>query len=483
MPPSHPPSTTAHVAPAPTKSGMALLSLALAMLLSSLGTSIAHVGLPTLLTVFKASFAEVQWVVLAYLLAITSLIVGAGWLGDRLGRRRLMLAGLALFTLASAACAAAPSLGWLIAARAVQGSAAAVLLALSMALVGDSVVKARQGSAMGLLGSVSALGTALGPSLGGVLIAQLGWPALFLLNLPLGVLALLLAYHALPPDPVPATAPARFDYAGLLLLSATLAAYALGMSWGGGRFGLSNLALLLLAALGLLALLRVEARATAPLLALDSLREPGLASGLVTSLLVASVLMSPLVVGPFYLSHTLGLDAGQLGLAMALGPAGAALAGFPTGRLVDRLGAARLSRLGLLGIGAGCVLLSLLPSALGLPAYLAPLLLITVSYALFQAANNTRVMAGVSAAQRGKTAGLLNLARNLGLISGTALMGTVFVRALPSADLASATPTELATAMQLSFALATVLIALAWWMDSMGRRQQTRPSARADATP
>ena len=135
---------------------------------------------------FAASFQDVQWIVLAYLLAITTLIVSVGRLGDLVGRRRLLLAGIVLFTVASLLCGVAPTLWLLIAARAAQGLGAAIMMALTMALVGETVPKARTGSAMGLLGTMSAIGTALGPSLGGVLIAGFGWRAIFLVNVPLG---------------------------------------------------------------------------------------------------------------------------------------------------------------------------------------------------------------------------------------------------------------------------------------------------------
>jgi MFS family permease len=152
----------------------ALASLSLAMLLSSLGTSIANVGLPSLAQAFSASFQQVQWVVIAYLLAITASIVSVGRLGDLVGRRRLLLSGIALFTLASALCGLAPNLGLLIAARALQGLGAAVMMALTLAFVGDTVAKGKTGGAMGLLGSMSAMGTAMGPALGGVLIDGFG---------------------------------------------------------------------------------------------------------------------------------------------------------------------------------------------------------------------------------------------------------------------------------------------------------------------
>src|SRR3954462_12613571 len=209
----------------------ALASLSLSMLLSSLGTSIANVGLPTFAQRFNASFQQVQWIVLAYLLAVTTLIVSVGRLGDITGRRRLLLAGIFLFTVASVLCGFAPTLRLLIAARAVQGIGAAIMMSLAMALVGETVPKAKTGSAMGLLGTMSAIGTALGPSLSGALIAGLGWRAIFLVSAPLGMLTFGLAHRHLPVDRRgPGTDRAGFDTVGTLLLALTLAAYALAMT-------------------------------------------------------------------------------------------------------------------------------------------------------------------------------------------------------------------------------------------------------------
>ena len=166
-----------------------LAALSLVMLLPSLGTSITNAALPTLASSFDATMAEVQWVVIAYLLSVTSLIVSAGRLGDLVGRGRLLLAGMTLFSVASAICALSPSLSILIAARAVQGVGGAVMMTLTVAMVGDLVPKDRTGSAMGLLGTVSAVGTALGPTLGGVLIAESGWASVFVVLAGLGVVA------------------------------------------------------------------------------------------------------------------------------------------------------------------------------------------------------------------------------------------------------------------------------------------------------
>src|SRR5207342_1017884 len=163
---------------------------------------------------------------------------------------------------ASGASGAAPTLSLLIAARAAQGLGATVMMALTMAFVGETVPKAKTGSAMGLLGAMSAIGTALGPSLGGVLIAGLGWRAIFLVNVPLGILTFVLAYRHLPVDRQgPKTDRAGFDIMGTLLLALTLAAYALAMTMGRGSFGPLNMALLLAAAFGVGLFVLAEARA------------------------------------------------------------------------------------------------------------------------------------------------------------------------------------------------------------------------------
>ncbi|HNH49653.1 MAG TPA: MFS transporter, partial [Myxococcota bacterium] len=170
----------------------ALAGLSLLMLLSSLGTSIANVALPAVARAFAAPFSQVQWVVLAYLLGVTTFIVSAGRLGDLYGRRRLLVAGLLLFGGAAALSGVAPWLWLVIGARALQGLGAAVLMALSLALVGEVVPKERTGAAMGLMGTTSAVGTALGPSLGGLLTDQWGWRAIFAAQVPLSMVALFL---------------------------------------------------------------------------------------------------------------------------------------------------------------------------------------------------------------------------------------------------------------------------------------------------
>lgn len=405
------PTTT--LAPVASHSRFALAGLATAMLLSALGAGIANVGLPALAHAFGAPFQQVQWVVLAYLLAVTALVLPAGWLGDRWGRRSVLLGGIALFGVASGLGALAPSLGWLVAARAAQGAGAAGLMALTLALVAQAVPRTRVGRAMGLLGTVSALGTAMGPALGGVLLAVFGWRALFWAPLPLAAVALVLVGRL--PVECGAAVPARSASLGLLR----------GAS--------------------------------------------GLASGLAVSLLVSCVVMATLVVGPFHLAGALGLDAARIGVAMACGPLVAALVGLPAGRLVDQWGAGRVLRAGLAAMAAGCAVLALAPLAWGVLGYVLPLVLMTAGYALVQAANNTAVLAGAAAERRGQVSGLLGLSRNLGLVAGASLMGAVFLLGSGVADPAVASPQAVAAGTRAAFALATLLALAAGFVNRAAR--------------
>ncbi|WEX86505.1 MFS transporter [Sinorhizobium garamanticum] len=460
----------------------ALAALSLSMLLSSLGTSIANVGLPALTEAFDASFQQVQWVVLAYLLAITTLIVSVGRLGDMVGRRRLLISGIAVFTVASVLCGVAPTLSMLIAARAAQGLGAAIMMALAMAMVGETVPKARTGSAMGILGTTSAIGTALGPSLGGVLIAGLGWRAIFLAGVPLGLAAFFLAFRTLPVDREAPKDRAGFDTIGTLLLALTLAAYALAMTIGRSSFGPLNLSLLLAAVFAGGLFVFAEARTASPLLRLAMFRDPVLSAGLAMSALVSTVMMATLVVGPFYLSRGLGLDAALVGLAMSAGPLVAALAGVPAGRLVDRLGAQPITVAGLTAIAAGAFLLSLFPAGFGVAGYIAPIVAVTAGYALFQAANNTAVMKDVGPGERGIISGMLNLSRNLGLVTGASFMGAVFALASGVSEITAATPEAVAAGMRITFAVAAVLIVAALVIAVASRAFVGRASIAGDVT-
>ncbi|CNH32221.1 putative membrane transport protein [Yersinia aldovae] len=435
-----------------------VVSLSLPMLLSSLATSIANVGLPTLTQVFNASFQDAQWVVLAYLLAITTSAITVGRLGDIIDKRRLLKGGIGLFIVASLGCALAPTMSILISARVLQGLGAAVMMTATLALVGEIISKVKTGRTMGMLGTVSAIGTALGPSLGGMLIGGFGWPAMFLINIPFGLLALLLLSRYLP-DTTPSPRPHHngFDPVGILLLGLTLTLYALSMTLGQGKFGVLNGGLLLGSVIGAGVFVLLEQKVEFPLIQPAMLRHVSLRTGLITSALVTTIMMATLVVGPFYLLHALGLSTEGIGLAMSIGPMIAALGGVPAGYLVDRLGAQTMVTVGLAGITAGATVLSIISPIQGVFGYVAPVCLITAGYAIFQAANNTQVIKSVEAENRGVAAGMLNLSRNLGLITGASVMGAIFAFASATHDIQWATAADITAGMQFTYIVAALL--------------------------
>ncbi len=446
-----------------------LTALALTMLLPSAGTSIANVALPTLAMEFGTSSQDVQWVVIAYLLATTTIVVAAGRLGDMLGRRRILLIGIALFGVASVAAALAPSLWPLVAARAAQGLGAAIMMALAVAAVGDVVPKERAGAAMGLLGSVSATGTALGPSLGGALIAVSGWQAVFACLALIAAATLVLGSLAFPHDRPAGQARVELDIRGIGTLAVSLGAYALVATL---RVDLqSTLFLAAVALAAMVAFVTVEWSAATPLVQLRELRNRTLGAGLAAIGLISAIMMSTLVVGPFYLSQVLNLDSFATGLVMSVGPAVAACFGVPAGRLVDRIGGGRVTIIGLGGVLTGTALLALLPAAAGVPGYVAALTSITAGYALFQSATNTAIMTEAPSHRRGAVSGLLALARNLGLITGASVMGTIFAGSsqLPIDGL----PAGAETGLHLTFLVATLIAVAATVIALWGGAQST----------
>lgn len=471
-------STATESPPLSRQARWALAGLALAILLAQLGATVANVGLPTLMQVFQQPFAVVQWVVLSYLLAVTALIVSVSRLADLFGRKRLFVGGIIVFTAASAVCGAAPGIGWLIGARGLQGLGAAVMLSLTMAFVGDIVPKSRSGVAMGLLGTMQSFATTLAPSLGGFAIAWLGWRAMFLLNVPVGLLALWIVVRYLP-NTLPAERP-RFDMLGTAILVATLVAYSFAMTTGQGAGFDASLPLELLAATvaGLAVFILWERRAPSPLVRLDAFRSVTFSVSMATALLVTTVMMSTLTLGPFYLSRALHLSTAQVGLVMSIGPLVAALMSVPAGRMADRLGARPTMVVGLIILTLGCLGMAALATQRTAVGYVAAITVLTVGYAFFQTPNNTAVMAEAPADERAVYSGLLNLSRNLGLISGASLMGSIFAAAsgLSVRQSESVDPAVIAHGMQVSFSVATGLVGFSLLLGVLALRGGSRTS-------
>lgn len=380
------------------------VTLSLAMLMASLGTSIANIALPTLIQAFPVPFAQVQAVVVVYLATLTLSSVIAGRLGDRFGLKRMLVAGLILFAVASLLCAIMPTLWLLVGTRGVQGIGAAFLMTLSMALMRQAAGSDYLGRAMGILGTVSALGTALGPSLGGFLLPLTGWRGIFWVQVPLAVLTIILAVTVLPGE-------------------------------------------------------TVKRKPTGS--AMKSPLSRKIVSSLFVNVLVAAVMMTTLVVGPFFLSSGLGMNSVHVGLIMAIGPAISVFSGIPSGRIVDRLGSRRTVAAGISLLAVGTFLMAGLPQITGVSGYILSLIVLTPGYQLFQAANNTAVLSDVPEHRRGTVSGLLSLSRNIGLIAGASAMGAVFAHMVGTHDFAQASAEAIRAGMGTTFLLAGVLMLVA----------------------
>ncbi|WP_288841776.1 MFS transporter [uncultured Deefgea sp.] len=449
-----------------------LFTLAASILLASLGISIVAVALPTLIQHFAVPVSTAQWFILAYLIAITAGAMSAARLGDRYGQHKMLIIGLGLFTLMSLLCALAIHPLLLIAGRAVQGLAAALLMVLPLSLARQISHQNRLGAMMGLLGTMSAIGTALGPSLGGILIGQFGWPSIFVLLFALGMFVLLVAMQS-KAIPAQAGAAPNHDIWGALSLALALVLYALATVGQPAGIALSPAALFALAALALALFCTIELRSATPLVPIRALAERALAGALLANMLVTTVMMSTLVVGPLYLSFALGLSVSQMGLVMAVGPIVAALSGVPAGKMCDRLGFRVTQRLGLAQMVLALIALASLPRVFGVAGYLLALLLLTPAFQLFLAANNSGVMLDASPAQRGMRSGLLTLTRNLGFMSGAAVMPFFFNLYLPARPLNQISPELLTQAFSRTFVLATALAALSLLLSFLAHRPNT----------
>jgi MFS family permease len=353
-------------------------------------------------TSFNSSFGAVQWVVLSYLITITVFSVSAGSLGDRFGKRRLLFVGLGVFTIASALCAVAPNLPVLVAGRALQGAGAALLNALSLALVVDIARGGNAGGSLGFISAASATGTMVGPTFGALLIGAGGWRAIFLINVPLAVLVYL-AVRATTAAP-PASAPV------------------------------------------------VRAKA-----AITQWQAPFIA-GLAMNLLISSVMVSTLILAPFVLSRTYGLSIHAVGLVMAAGPLATVLAALAAGRAAARIDSRAVTLAGLATFTLGALGLALLHPEAGLGGYIVPIVLIGLAWGLFQTSNNNVMLSGTTSERRGAVSGWIALARNLGMIGGAALTGWLF-DAVTRGDAMSGP--AVAAAVRASFAGSTAISILA----------------------
>ncbi|WP_232628579.1 MFS transporter [Methylobacterium sp. Leaf118] len=403
---------------------LAFVAVALAMTMAVLDGAIVNVALPVIARDLSVSPADAIFVVNAYQIAVTATLLPLAALGESLGYRRVYLAGLALFTVASLACAVAPDLPTLVAARVAQGLGAAGIMSVNTALVRFIYPLRLIGRGVGNVALVIAVASAAGPTLGAAILSVAEWPWLFLVNLPVGLAALAVGSRTLPDTPRSAR---RFD-----ILGATLNALTFGLLIVGiddladpakhGRALAEIGAALLVGAV----FVRSQINRSRPLLPLDLLRIPAFALSMVASVCAFSSQMAAYIALPFYFHDGLGLTVAQTGLLMTPWPLAIAVAAPLSGRLADRYPPGLLGALGLLLLAAGIAALALLPPA---PSHLDIAWRLTLSglgFGLFQSPNNKIIVTSAPRDRTGSASGMQSSARLVGQSLGAALVAVLF---------------------------------------------------------
>ncbi len=444
-----------------------MFSVAMGTFLGTIDGSIVNVALPTLEEQLGADFATVQWVVVAYLLVTTSMMLGVARLGDMIGKKRIYMTGMALFTASSVLCGLAPSIGFLIGFRVVQGLGAVMMQALGFGLVTEAFPRSERGRALGILGTVVSIGISIGPTIGGLLIGTVGWRAIFLVNLPVGIAGLFLVRRFVPDWRPPGGQ--RFDFWGAALLLVTLIMLALGLTFGPdtGWTEPAILSLLAGAVTGFAVFLLVESRIAQPMIDLRLFRDSLFSVSLLTGFMVFVVIAGMFVL-PFYLERVKGLETRQVGLMLTVFPVALGLCAPVAGSLSDRYGSRGISLLGLVIFGLGCISLATLKEDTSTLSYILHVLPAGIGVGLFQSPNNSAIMGSAPRERLGVVSGLLSLSRTFGMVMGIPLMGAIFASRVYAvtdlargADASDAPPWAIVEGIEAAFLAAAVLIAAA----------------------
>jgi len=467
-----------------------MMAVGMGVFLSTIDGSIVNVALPTLNRYFGASFATVQWVVLAYLLAISTLMLSVGRLADMVGKKPLYNVGFVVFTLGSMLCGLSPSIGWLIAFRVFQALGAAMILALGMAIITESFPRSERGRALGISGAVVSVGIVVGPTLGGFLIDSFSWRWIFYVNLPVGIAGTILAWRYVPSIKPPGGQ--RFDIWGAFTLFVGMLSLLLGLTLGQDRGFTDRLILLLLGnfALFLIIFILIEGRTEQPMIELGIFRNDEFAVGLITGFITFIAIAGTIMLLPFYLENVLGFPPHRVGLLLAVVPVGLGIVSPISGALSDRLGTRPITVVGLVVLLVGYFALSRLTVDTSILAFLLLYLPIGIGMGIFQSPNNSAIMGSASLQRLGIVSGLLAFTRTLGQTTGIALIGSLWASRVSfhagdvmPGSATDAAPGHQAIALHDTFLVVTLLMAvallLALWALYRYRRQR---SAIKDAT-
>lgn len=415
------------IAASPSWKWFVLGTVLLGATMSALDVSIVNVAMPTLTGTFGVSMAVIEWVAMAYMLTLTIFLPLFGRLADVHGRSKLYNIGFIVFSVGSVLCGAATSASFMIASRVVQAVGAGLLQANSVALITHAFPANERGKAIGIQGAVQAVSMAVGPFVGGILIAAVGWRAIFLVNIPIGVVGTIAALFILPPNQT-AEKKERVDYLGAALFAAGLAFLVLAFNEGVKLGWGSRTIVGYLAAAGVLlwGLVVTELRTRHPLIDLRLFRNSTFLLGNITGMLSYFVLFAVMFLMPFYLEKVLGYSSELTGSLLTPVPLAMAIVAPFSGHISDKYGSRLMTTIGMLVSALACVDLLFLNEATHMTLLIAGLVLLGVGMGLFTPPNNSAIMGSAPKDKLGVAGGVLNMMRSLGLIFGVDISGAIF---------------------------------------------------------
>jgi len=395
-------------------------TLMVGLTLAVIDGTIANVALPTIAADFSAGPAASIWIVNGYQLAIVITLLPLAALGEIYGYRRIYLLGVSLFTLASIACVFSQSLEALTIARVIQGFGAAGLMSVNTALLRYTVPQAKLGTAIGLNALFVALSSTIGPTLAGVILHSLTWPWLFVINIPLGILAVVMGLKSLPFNELSSR---KFDYLSAILTALTLGLLITAIDSAGNNVPPEYLTL---QAVGCVAsaiwLIRRSTQTADPLLPLDLLRIPVFSLSLCTSIMSFLAQMMAFISLPFLFQDVYGFKPIEVGFLMMPWPIALAIVAPLSGKLSDQYSPATLGLVGLIFFAAGLALVGLLPASPTVADICWRMAICGIGFGFFQAPNNRMIITSAPRARSGAASGMLGTARLLGQSLGAAFV-------------------------------------------------------------
>ena len=394
--------------------------------LATVDGSIINVSLPTLVRELDSQFSVVQWVVLSYMLTITTTMLSIGRLADTMGKKQIYSIGFIIFTLGSVLCGTAPSVYWLIGFRIVQGIGSAMILSLGAAILTEAFPPEERGKALGLIGTVVSIGIVAGPALGGVIIGALSWRWIFLVNLPVGVIGTLMVRRNIP-DHKPVGGQ-RFDYAGALALFFCLFTLLLSLTLGQQQ-GFFNLVVQILIGLSLLMLvvfIALEKKVAQPMIDLKMFDNMSLCVSMFTGFISFVGLSGIMILMPFYLENILGFKILHVGLLIGIVPVMIGITSPFAGAASDRFGTRPPAVIGMGVMLIGYLAAATLTEHTSAVGYCVRMFALGLGIGIFISPNNSSIMGTAQRHQLGIVSGIMAITRTLGQTVGVAVMGAVW---------------------------------------------------------